>query len=64
MHIDALQVGMFVLYVPPHAKGDRQHKDVERGTVVRKSNFEGSDIVFVLFEGDVHPKGCHAADLK
>ena len=55
---------MFVLYIPPQAKGDRQHKDVLRGTVQYKSTVKDSDIMFVKFEGYYVPIGCHAADLK
>ena len=64
MHIDAITIGMFVLYIPPQAKGDRQHKDVLRGTVQYKSTVKDSDIVFVKFDGYYVPVGCHAADLK
>lgn len=64
MHIDALQIGMLVVYVPPHAKGDKQHKDSKVGIVQYKSMIEGSDIVYVLLSGDCVSVGCHADDLK
>jgi hypothetical protein len=44
--------GKRVMYIPLHAHGNNNHKDVESGVVVRH-NYE---YVFVKFDGDRHPK--------
>ena len=54
--------GQRVIYIPTHAGGDRGHPDCELGTVVRYST--DIDTVFVLYDGDLTPKGTYACDLE
>ena len=48
MTLDELHEGMPVLYIPPHAQGDRTHPDCQRGIVTSKSATQ----VFVQFGTD------------
>lgn len=61
MTLGELQAGMRVAYVPLHAHGDINHKDVECGTVtsVRKAG----NTVFVRFGNQHQAKGCYPEDL-
>lgn len=55
-----IYIGMKVLYVPSHAKGDLTHKDVEKGVVTSKNE----QYIFVRFGGDTHGKACSANNLQ
>ena len=57
--IDRWQAGMLALYMPPHARGDLRHPDVEKGIVTSVN----SQYVFVRFGGDSQSKACHPRDL-
>lgn len=59
MDHDAIYLGMHVLYVPTHAHGALQPRDVERGVVTAKNE----EYVFVRFGGDTHSKACVAGQL-
>jgi hypothetical protein len=53
--------GDWVVYVPSHAHGDRDHPDCERGTVTFVG--ETSDLVFVRYGAQPNPKATSPADL-
>ena len=50
MTLDELHEGMQVLYIPPHAQGDKTHPDCQRGIVTSKNATE----VFVRYGNDRH----------
>lgn len=68
MKLEHVKPQMRVAYIPRHAKGDLNHKDVELGTV----SSVGELYVFVRFDKEVanlgwdatRSKACDAADLK
>ena len=60
MEIHNIYIGMKVLYVPDHAQGNLQHKDIEPGIVTKKN----TDYVFVQFGGDVQSKACSPKNLQ
>lgn len=47
-----------VVYIPPHAAGDRTHRDCERGRV---SSIAPNGAVFVKFDGPVSRLGWQGA---
>src|SRR5690349_22814335 len=50
MTLDEIHEGMRVLYLPPHAHGDRTHPDCQRGIVTSKNPAQ----VFVRYGDDRH----------
>ena len=48
MTLDEIQEGMRVLYIPPHAQGERTHPDCQRGIVMSKNTTH----VFVRYGTD------------
>lgn len=67
MRLDEIEPQMRVAYVPAHAHGDRNHPDVEYGTVSSKNEH----VAFVKFDKQVEKlewtgataKACLAGDL-
>lgn len=51
-----------VLYVPLHAHGNREHRDCERGVVVRRATTE-ENAYFVLYDGGRQSKLTYGRDL-
>ena len=60
MELCKVKVGMDVMYVPSHVKGDIWHKDIEQGKV---TEVRGS-VVFVRFNNDGHSKACYPEQLR
>jgi hypothetical protein len=50
MTLDEIHEGMQVLYIPPHAKGERTHPDCQQGIVTSKNTTH----VFVRYGTDRH----------
>ena len=50
MQLDEIQEGMRVLFIPRHARGNRQHRDCVRGVVTGKTD----TWVFVRYDTDRH----------
>jgi hypothetical protein len=50
MQLAEIQEGMRVLFIPRHARGNRQHRDCVRGVVTGKTD----TLVLVRYETDRH----------
>jgi hypothetical protein len=58
MTLDEAERGMFVIYIPGHAHGDRKHKDCEHGVITSKNDAN----IFVRFRGSTS-QACTPSDL-
>ena len=61
MNASDFKPGDWVVYVPSHAHGDKDHPDCERGTVT--SVGETSGLVFVRYGAQPNPKATGPGDL-
>jgi hypothetical protein len=62
MNFQDAKLGMKVLYIPGHAKGDKKHPDCERG-IITGIGAKAEDFVFVRYGDERHSKATSVSDL-
>ena len=60
MNLKDAILGTRIAYIPTHAGGNIEHKDVEYGEISSVNAY----YIFVKFDGELNSKACLANDLR